>query len=116
MACPGLRCHFCRMTSTSSCSRTVVQRMSNEYWNRRRGVIFSTVGGWSMKGEVRCRERDLLNDLLRNHSYFQVLIYSVSGKLVDARLARWIEASLVCLSYPDHRIWCNQIGTLAGEL
>lgn len=87
-----------------------------DYWDRRRGVIFSTVGGWSMKGEVRCRDRDLLNDLLRNHSYFQVLIYSVSGKLVDPKFAKWFEALMVCLSYPDHRIWCNQVGTLAGEL
>jgi citrate synthase len=87
-----------------------------DYWDQRRGVIYSSVGGWSLKGIVTCRGKDLLNELLGNYSYFQILIYSLTGRLVEEPVARWIEACYVCLSYPDHRIWCNQIGTLAAEL
>jgi citrate synthase len=39
---------------------------------------------------------------------------SVLGYLPEKRLADWIEAGFICMSYPDPRIWCNQIGALGG--
>jgi citrate synthase len=34
--------------------------------------------------------------------------------MISTELAQWIEAVYGCLSWPDPRIWCNQIGALAG--
>lgn len=47
-------------------------------------------------------------------SYMQMLILSATGKQVDKKVADWIEGNFIGLSYPDARIWCNQIGALAG--
>lgn len=87
-----------------------------DYWDHRRGIIFSKVGGWSIGGAVICRGKDLLNDLLPNHSYTQILVFALTGKIIARNLADWIESGYVTISYPDHRIWCNQIGTMCGEL
>lgn len=39
---------------------------------------------------------------------------NATGRLPERRLADWIEAIHICLSWPDPRIWCNQIGALSG--
>ena len=44
------------------------------------------------------------------------MILIIIGRLVDKRLADWVEAGFLCVSWPDSRIWCNQIGALAGSL
>jgi hypothetical protein len=90
--------------------------ISLEYWDSRRGVIYSRVGGWSIGGAVTCRGKDLLHELLPHYSYVQILVFSLTGKLISRNLADWIESGYATISYPDHRIWCNQIGTLCGEL
>ncbi len=58
----------------------------------------------------------MLEELVGEKSYFQILILNATGKLVDKSLADWVEALYGCLSWPDPRIWCNQIGALAGTV
>lgn len=56
----------------------------------------------------------MMEDLVGHTSYFQVLILNATGRLVEKRLADWVEAIHICLSWPDPRIWCNRIGALGG--
>ncbi len=57
----------------------------------------------------------MLEELIGEKSYYQIVILNATGKLVDKALADWIEAICGCLSWPDPRIWCNQIGALSGS-
>lgn len=86
-----------------------------EYLNSRRGKVISKTGGWFAGDGVYSHGYDMLNELVGEKSYFQILILNATGKLVERRFADWVEAIYGCLSWPDPRIWCNQIGALAGS-
>lgn len=90
--------------------------MSNDtsYWDQLRGIIRSRKGGWKMGEGVFCHGYNILEELVGKHSFFQMMILNATGKLVERRLADWFEARQICMSWPDPRIWCNQIGALAG--
>ncbi len=87
---------------------------SIEYLNQRRGRIVSNTGGWFPGKGVFSHGYNMLDELVGEKSYFQILILNATGKMVVRPLADWIEAIYGCLSWPDPRIWCNQIGALAG--
>jgi citrate synthase len=42
------------------------------------------------------------------------MLLNTTGKLPEKKLADWLEAAFICISWPDSRIWCNQIGALGG--
>jgi len=86
------------------------------FWDKRHGVIFSRKGGWRIGEGVYCHGYSMMEDLVGKASYFQVLILNATGHLPEKRLADCVEALFICLSYPDDRIWCNQIGSLAGTM
>jgi citrate synthase len=83
-------------------------------WDRQRGVIRSLKGGWFAGKGAYSHGYSILGDLVGEISYFQMLSLNVLGFLPERRLADWLEAVHICLSWPDPRIWCNQIGALAG--
>ena len=58
----------------------------------------------------------MLDELVGEKTYFQIYILNITGKLVDKNLADWLEAFYGTISWPDPRIWCNQIGALAGVM
>ncbi len=87
-----------------------IQRLEN-YRNK----IFSKTGGWLISKGVFSHGYSMLDELVGEKSYFQIMILNATGKLVDRRLADWAEAVYGCLSWPDARIWCNQIGAFAGS-
>jgi citrate synthase len=80
-----------------------------------RNIIRSNTGGWRVGEGVYSHGYSLLDELVGEKSYFQIMILNATGKIVEERLADWSEAMYGCLSWPDPRIWCNQIGALAGE-
>ncbi len=80
-----------------------------------RNIIRSKTGGWRVGEGVYSHGYSMLEELVGEKSYFQIMILNATGKLVERRLADWVEAIYGCLSWPDPRIWCNQIGALAGE-
>ena len=82
-------------------------------WDKNRGVIRSSKGGWVIGKGVFTHGHSLM-ELVRRKSYFEVLILNVTGRLPEPRLAKWLEATYCCMSFPDPRIWCNQIGALGG--
>lgn len=85
-------------------------------WDRNRGIIRSRKGGWKIGEAVYCHGYDMIDDFMGHKSYFQVLILNATGRLVEKRLADWLEAIFIGLSWPDPRVWCNQIGALAGTM
>lgn len=92
------------------------QENDTSFWDGRRGAIFTRKGGVVFGEGVYCHGYELLEDLVGSVSYFQVLVLNATGRLPERRLADWLEALFICLSYPDARIWCNQIGSLAGTM
>ncbi len=86
----------------------------NEFENLR-GVIRSKAGGWIRGKGVFCRGYNMMDELVGHHSYMQVFVLNATGKLPSRPIADWLEAVYICLSWPDSRIWCNQIGALAGS-
>jgi len=87
---------------------------NTSFWDNRRGVIRTRKGGWIPGEIVHCHGYDMMEDLVGRVSYFQVMILNITGRLPERPLADWMEAYFICNSYPDARIWCNQIGSLAG--
>lgn len=85
------------------------------FWEARRNRIRTRKGGWRIGGGIRVLGRSLLGELVGRHTFTEVLFLEVTGRLPEPRLARWIEGSFLCLAFPDPRIWCNQIGALAGS-
>lgn len=84
------------------------------FWEARRNRITSSVGGWFGGKDVYCHGYSMMNELLGHISYMQMVVLNATGRLVEERVARWLEGNFIGLSYPDPRIWCNQIGALAG--
>lgn len=91
---------------------------SNKYafWEARRGRISTKIGKWVGGEDVQIRQYSLLNQLFMQKSYMQVLVLNATGRLVSAELACWLENNFMVMSYPDARIWCNQVGAFAGQL
>lgn len=86
------------------------------FWDQLRGTIHTEKGGWVIGEAIHNHGFSMMDDLVGKASYFQVLILNVTGELPERRLADWLEAYFICLSWPDARIWCNQIGSLGGTI
>lgn len=84
--------------------------------DQKRGKIFSNTGGWFPGKGVFSHGYSMLDELVGEKTYIQILVLNATGKLIDKNLAAWVEAIYGCLSWPDPRIWCNQIGALAGTV
>jgi len=88
---------------------------NTEIWDKNRNRIYSSKGGWLIGKGVFNHGYDMMNDFVGKVSYMQVVILNATGKMVDRNLADWFDAIHICLSWPDPRIWCNQIGALGGS-
>ena len=86
------------------------------FWDERRGVIYTRKGGWIIGKAIYNQGYSMMDDLVGKASWMQVLILNITGKLPERRIADWLEAAFVCMSWPDSRIWCNQVGSLAGTM
>lgn len=82
--------------------------------DQRRGKIISNTGGWFPGKAVYSHGYSMLEELVGEKTYMQIVVLNATGKLIDKNLAAWVEGIYGCLSWPDSRIWCNQIGALAG--
>jgi hypothetical protein len=91
-------------------------KTDTEYWDYRREKILSKKGGWVLGKGISLYQHSLLDDLLGAASFYQVVILGITGRLPDQRFSKWLEATFICMSWPDPRIWCNQVSTFGGEL
>ena len=89
---------------------------STSIWDERRGRIVTRKGGWRIGEGVRVGRYSLLDDLVGKHGFFELLFLEITDRLPKPEFIRWVEACFMCASFPDPRIWCNQIGALAGTL
>ncbi len=87
---------------------------SQHYWRQRSGRITTTIGKWIAGDDVSIRGHSLLKDILGKMSYTQLHVLNITGRVVSRPLATWIENNYMGSSYPDARLWCNQIGAIAG--
>lgn len=85
------------------------------FWDERRRHIRTRIGQWLGGRDVLVRGRWLLGDLLQELSVTQLTVLNITGRVIDQRLATWLEKTIFFTGYPDHRIWCNQLGALAGN-
>ncbi|MFC1512993.1 hypothetical protein ACFL5J_00930 [Thermodesulfobacteriota bacterium] len=92
------------------------ERPDISVWEHNRGFIRTRKGGWIPGKAVYNHGYSMMDDLIGKTSFFQVLLLNITGQLPERRLADWFEAVFSCMSYPDARIWCNQIGSLAGTV
>jgi citrate synthase len=86
------------------------------FWNNNRGVIKTEKGGIVIGEAVYNQGYSMLDDFIGKTSFIQVLILNATGRLPSKELSDWVEAGFICSSYPDARIWCNHVGSLAGTL
>jgi len=92
------------------------KQTDTSYWDERRGLFRTSKGGWIIGEAVYNHGYSMMDDLVGHKTFFQVLVLNVTGRLAEKNLADWLEASFICLSWPDPRIWCNKVGTLAGTM
>lgn len=83
-------------------------------WQRNRRHIRTHIGKWLAGEDVIVRGRSLFNEWVDELNFVQFNVLNVTGRLIDKRLSQWLETSLFFTAYPDARIWCNQLGALAG--
>jgi len=88
---------------------------NTKYWDDRNNKIFSNVGHWQGGVDVDVQGYSLMNELMGNASLMQVYILNATGKLISRAVADWVEVCFMGLSYPDSRIWCNQISAYASD-
>jgi hypothetical protein len=89
---------------------------SYRFWDERRGKIQSKKGGWVIGKGIFNHGYSMMDDLVGKVSYMQVLVLNATGRLPERAVADGFEAIYICLSWPDPRIWCNQIGALGGTM
>jgi hypothetical protein len=89
---------------------------SYRFWDERRGKIQSKKGGWVVGKGIFNHGYSMMDDLVGKVSYMQVVVLNATGRLPVRSVADWLEAIHICLSWPDPRIWCNQIGALGGAM
>ncbi len=88
---------------------------STTYWEQRHNTIYSTVGHWQGGVDVIIAGYSLMTQLMPHCTFMQVHILNATGKLVDKAIADWLEVNFMGVSYPDSRIWCNQVSAYAAD-
>ena len=90
-------------------------KIKNDEWLANRANIVTNRGGWRIGEAIYNCGYSMMDDLVGKKTFFQTLILNVTRKMPSKNLAEWFEASFICLSWPDSRIWCNQNGSLIGS-
>ena len=83
-------------------------------WDKNRAVIRSSIGGWKVGEAVYSHGYSMMDDFVGKLSYMQVVMFNATGRLPGRNIADWFEQVYICMSWPDSRIWCNQIAALGG--
>ncbi|WP_111979680.1 hypothetical protein [Algibacillus agarilyticus] len=107
-------------TSELASEQTALNQASDHnpqaYWLQRYNKISTTIGKWIGGEEITIREHKLLGELFNNVSYMQLHALNVTGRMISPQLGKWLENNFMVMSYPDARIWCNNIGALTGDM
>jgi len=73
------------------------------------------MGGWFGKEQrVVYRGKDLFHDL-KDFSWMELLLFGVTGREFSKQQVALFNAIwVICISYPDPRLWNNRVAALAG--
>ena len=91
-------------------------KTDTSFWDKRRGKIVSRKGGWIIGKGAFSHGYDINKDCVGKWTYFQLMVLNATGKLPEKKLTDWMEAAFMGLSWPDSRLWCNQIAALGGTM
>lgn len=89
--------------------------MGGERFTKHRDRVQSKSGGWSADGKAVMHGYDIHEQLSPNITWMQGMILATTGRLYPKNVARLLEAIFVTTGYPDPRLWCNRVVTLAGS-
>ncbi len=92
------------------------KKTDTTFWDEHRGKIRSRKGGWIIGKGVFSHGYSMMDDLVGEKSYYYTVMLNITGRMPQDSVVKWIEAVYSCMSFPDPRLWCNQIGSLAGTL
>jgi len=98
-----------------SSQNSTFAKANTVFWDKRRAKIETSIGKWIGGEDVICHGHSLFNDLFNQISYMQMIVLNVTGRLISTQLSTWLESNFMVMSYPDARIWCNQVGALCGN-
>ncbi len=74
----------------------------------------TNMGAWFPGERVVLRGKDIFHDL-NDYSWMKLLLYGITGKsFSDKQLELFEGIWTLCTSYPDPRLWNNQVAALAG--
>lgn len=91
-------------------------KTDTSFWDKRRGKIVSRKGGWIIGKGAFSHGYDINKDCIGKITYFQLMGLNTTGKLPTKKFADWMEAAFMGLSWPDSRLWCNQIAAFGGTM
>ncbi len=83
-------------------------------WQSSRLKISSETGFWKGGNDTWFSTLSMKDQVIGKLSYIQILVLNATGKLPSKDFASWLEINLIGLSYPDSRIWCNQIAAYSA--
>ncbi len=84
------------------------------YWSERRHKIKTDIGQWHAGVDVTVRGQSLLHNLIYEINAAQLQVLNITGRIIDERLAQWVEKIRFLMAYPDSRLWCNFLASLAA--
>lgn len=100
----------------SSNNNSFITPPLTKYWDERSDKIETSIGKWVGGVDVNIRGMSLLKDCFNQISYMRLQVLNITGRLISPELGKWLENNFMVMSYPDSRIWCNQIGALSGTM
>ena len=95
-------------------SKTNQSVTDTSFYDERQHKIATNIGMWQGGERVTIRGYSLFDDLFDKVSYMQVLVLNITGRLISDELSIWLNNNFQVMSYPDARIWCNQVGAICG--
>ncbi|MGB5325514.1 MAG: hypothetical protein WBN40_08835, partial [Pseudomonadales bacterium] len=91
--------------------------MINEFvavLDRERGRLRQRQSGWIIGEGVFSHGHNLTGNFFREKTFLHALVLNATGRLPEDRFCTWVGACHLCLSWPDPRIWCNTVASLAA--
>ncbi len=74
----------------------------------------TSMGAWLPGEGVVFRGKDLLRDF-KDSDWMSLLLYGITGRSFTEKQVRLLESLwMLCISYPDPRLWNNRVAALAG--
>jgi len=80
-----------------------------------RDCITSKSGGWTIGGESTLHGYNIHQQLGPHASWMQTILLAITGKLPSVNEAQFVEKMNIFTGYPDPRLWCNRVASLAGS-